>query len=59
MDHTSVTSVTEPELVCSCEVQGDVMDLQFLDEERITASFSNGCVAVLKYRPARVRMGFQ
>lgn len=53
MDHTSVTSVTEPELVCSCEVQGDVMDLQFLDEERITASFSNGCVAVLKYRPAR------
>ena len=55
MDHTSIV---EPELVCAHEVESDVTDLLFLDEERITASFSNGCVALLKYKHTKVSMGF-
>ena len=40
----------EPQLVCECEVPSSVMDLRFLDEQRVVGSFSNGCVAVFKYK---------
>ena len=42
--------LVEPELVCECEVDSDVMDLRFLDEQRVVASFSNGCVTLFRYR---------
>ena len=42
--------LVEPELVCECEVASNVMDLIFLDEQRVVASFSNGCVALFRYR---------
>ena len=29
----------------------DVTDLRFLDEEKIVGSFSNGSIALYKYRP--------
>ena len=42
--------LVEPQLVCECEVPSDVTDLRFLDEQRIVGSFSNGCVAMFKYK---------
>lgn len=44
---------SEPQLVCEAEVQSDVTDLSFLDERRLVASFSNGCVALFKYQTLR------
>ena len=42
--------LAEPQLVCECEVPSDLMDLKFLDEQRVVGSFSNGCVAVFRYK---------
>ena len=36
--------------MCGSEVRSDVTDLCFLDERRLVASFSNGCVALFKYQ---------
>ena len=44
---------TEPQLICECEVQSDVTDLRFLDEQRVVGSFSNGCVVLFRYQAAR------
>ena len=43
------------EPVCECEVGvgGDVMDLQFLDEERMAVGLSTGSVALLHFRAAQ------
>ncbi len=43
----------EPQLICETEVPSDVTNLSFLDERRLVASFSNGCVALFKYQSMR------
>ena len=47
---TSLSSLVEPECVCEVCVTGDVMDMRFLDEERIVVGLSNGDVAILRFR---------
>lgn len=42
--------LTEPQLVCECESSSSVMDLRFLDEQNVVGSFSNGCVAIFRYK---------
>lgn len=49
---SSSTSLIEPQCECEVEVAGDVMDMQFLDEERIVVCLSTGSVALLRFRPA-------
>ncbi len=44
---------SEPQLVCEAMVPSDVTDMSFLDERRLVASFSNGCVALFKYQTLR------
>lgn len=41
----------EPQRECEMEVTGDVMDMRFLDEERILACLSTGTVTLLRFRP--------
>ena len=55
---SSPSSPTEEEFiepVCECEVgvRGDVMDLQFVDEERMAVGLSTGTVALLHFRTAQ------
>lgn len=54
--HSSSASATLIEPVCECEVvvNGDVMEMQFLDEERIVLGLSTGSVALLRYRPTHM-----
>ncbi|KAF6365005.1 nucleoporin 43 [Rhinolophus ferrumequinum] len=39
------------QLLCGTRHHGDVMDLQFFDQERMVAASSTGCVTVFLYRP--------
>ncbi|XP_044531397.1 nucleoporin Nup43 [Gracilinanus agilis] len=39
------------QLLCDIKHHGDVMDLQFLDQERIVAASSTGCVSVFLHHP--------
>ncbi|XP_060096742.1 nucleoporin Nup43 [Heteronotia binoei] len=39
----------EPHLLCDIQHSGDVMDLQFLDQERIVAASSTGSVTIFKH----------
>uniref|UniRef100_A0A2I2ZQB5 Nucleoporin 43 n=1 Tax=Gorilla gorilla gorilla TaxID=9595 RepID=A0A2I2ZQB5_GORGO len=39
------------QLLCSIRHHGDVMDLQFFDQERIVAASSTGCVTVFLHHP--------
>ncbi|XP_068925843.1 nucleoporin Nup43 [Petaurus breviceps papuanus] len=39
------------QLLCDIKHHGDVMDLQFLDQERIVAASSTGCVTVFLHHP--------
>lgn len=41
----------EPRLLCDSEHDGDVMDLQFLDGDRLVSASSSGAVAILKLQP--------
>ena len=46
------SSLVEPQCVCELAVAGDVMDMQFLDEERILVGLSTGSAVLLHYRPS-------
>uniref|UniRef100_A0A8C6V4S7 Nucleoporin 43 n=1 Tax=Naja naja TaxID=35670 RepID=A0A8C6V4S7_NAJNA len=39
----------EPHLLCDIQHSGDVMDMQFLDQERIVAASSTGSVAIFRH----------
>uniref|UniRef100_A0A7N4NZB6 Nucleoporin 43 n=1 Tax=Sarcophilus harrisii TaxID=9305 RepID=A0A7N4NZB6_SARHA len=39
------------QLLCDIKHHGDVMDLQFLDQERIVAASSTGCVTIFLHHP--------
>ncbi|XP_049645349.1 nucleoporin Nup43 [Suncus etruscus] len=39
------------QLLCDIRHQGDVMDLQFFDQERIVAASSTGCVTIFLHHP--------
>uniref|UniRef100_A0A8C8YAX0 Nucleoporin 43 n=2 Tax=Felidae TaxID=9681 RepID=A0A8C8YAX0_PANLE len=41
----------EHQLLCDIKHHGDVMDLQFFDQERIVAASSTGCVTVFLHHP--------
>ncbi|XP_051880387.1 nucleoporin Nup43 [Pristis pectinata] len=43
--------VEDPELLCEIKHNGDVMDLQFLDQERIVTASSTGSVTVFRHHP--------
>ncbi|XP_027008260.1 nucleoporin Nup43 isoform X2 [Tachysurus fulvidraco] len=42
----------DPQLLCECEHSGDVLDLQFLDQDRLVTASSTGSVTVYKVHPA-------
>ena len=46
-------TLVEPQCECEVTVAGDVMDMQFLDEERIVVCLSTGSVSLLHFRPAQ------
>ena len=52
---SSSTQEVFVEPVCECEttVAGDVMDLQWLDEDRMVVGLSTGSVALLHFRTAQ------
>ncbi len=52
-EYRHTESSNEPQLICEATVPSDVTDLSFLDERRLVASFSNGCVALFKYQRMR------
>lgn len=41
--------IVEPELLCEVETPADVTGLKFLDEMRVAASFTNGCVTLFNF----------
>uniref|UniRef100_A0A8C5UW35 Nucleoporin 43 n=1 Tax=Microcebus murinus TaxID=30608 RepID=A0A8C5UW35_MICMU len=41
----------DPKLLCDIRHHGDVMDLQFFDQERIVAASSTGCVTIFLHHP--------
>uniref|UniRef100_UPI00398E4C0B nucleoporin Nup43 n=1 Tax=Pristiophorus japonicus TaxID=55135 RepID=UPI00398E4C0B len=41
----------DPKLMCSIDHNGDVMDLQFLDQERIITASSTGSVTIFRHHP--------
>uniref|UniRef100_A0A8C9A4A4 Nucleoporin 43 n=1 Tax=Prolemur simus TaxID=1328070 RepID=A0A8C9A4A4_PROSS len=41
----------DPQLLCDIRHHGDVMDLQFFDQERIVAASSTGCVTIFLHHP--------
>ena len=48
----SPSGLVEPQCECEVGVAGDVMDMRFLDEERIVVCLSTGTVSLLHFRPA-------
>ncbi|XP_076872500.1 nucleoporin Nup43 [Brachyhypopomus gauderio] len=38
----------DPQLLCECEHRGDVLDLQFLDQDRLVTASSSGAVTIYK-----------
>ncbi|XP_065124920.1 nucleoporin Nup43 [Paramisgurnus dabryanus] len=40
----------DPQLLCECQHDGDVMDLQFLDQDRLVSASSSGSVTIFKLR---------
>ncbi|KAI5614776.1 nucleoporin Nup43 [Silurus asotus] len=41
----------DPQLLCECKHAGDVLDLQFLDQDRLVTASSTGAVTVYKLHP--------
>ncbi|CAI8020948.1 Nucleoporin Nup43 [Geodia barretti] len=48
--YPSEEGFVEPARVCEVGVEGDVMDLRFVDEERMAVGLSSGSVALLHFR---------
>ena len=48
--YPSEEGFVEPVGVCEVGVEGDVMDLRFVDEERMAVGLSSGSVALLHFR---------
>lgn len=45
------TGLIEPHSECEVKVDGDVLDMQFLDKEKIVVCLSTGSVCLLQFRP--------
>ncbi|XP_016305334.1 nucleoporin Nup43-like [Sinocyclocheilus anshuiensis] len=41
----------EPQLLCDSQHAGDVLDLQFLDQDRLVSASSSGAVTIFKLQP--------
>uniref|UniRef100_A0A672LWT9 Uncharacterized protein n=1 Tax=Sinocyclocheilus grahami TaxID=75366 RepID=A0A672LWT9_SINGR len=41
----------EPQLLCASQHAGDVLDLQFLDQDRLVSASSSGAVTIFKLQP--------
>ena len=48
----SSAGLIDPHCECEIKVEGDVMDMQFLDREKIVVCLSTGSVCLLRFRPA-------
>ncbi|XP_030638384.1 nucleoporin Nup43 [Chanos chanos] len=47
----------DPQLLCETKHEGDVLDLQFLDQDKIVAASSTGAVTIFKHHPDKDKEG--